>query len=71
LTKDEDPNTGTGNSNPKLAGRRSTYLTRITPGPPEVSWRDKIPALSTKSIAQKEIFDFTPESPPPAMKSKN
>ena len=65
-----DPNTGTGNSNPKLAGRRSTYLTRTTLGPLEDCWRGKILAPSIKSIAQKEIFTFTPKSPP-TKKSKN
>ena len=69
-TEDEEPNTGTGNSNPKLAGRRSTYLTRIALGPLEDCWRGKILAPSIKSIAQKEIFTFTPKSPP-TKKSKN
>lgn len=35
------------------------------------SWSSKIPVPSTKSIARKETFDFTPKSSPPTMKSKN
>ena len=69
-TEDDDPNTGTGNSNPKLAGRRSTYLTRTALGPLEDCWRGKILASSIKSKARKEIFTFTPKSPP-TKKSKN
>jgi len=72
LTEDEDLKTGTGNSNPKLAGRRRTYLTRTALGPPENSWRDKIPAPWTKSLARKYMFSLTQEATPPlSMKPKN
>jgi len=70
LTEDEDLKTGTGNSNPELAGRRRTYLTRTAP--PENSWRDKIPAPWTKSLARKYLFSLTLEiMPPPSMRLKN